>query len=285
MTGNQIRFNEYRETKRHNKVSEIHEHRKVGAEEEKARAATTTAETGRLALSETQRHNIQTERQNWWTTLNTLGETSRHNKVQEGIQQFQADVGKYNALVAEQKMRNEYELGQKQAEINARLAKVSESQLGVSRYNAETARQNVGLGYANLEETQRSHKRSELLDFERNLINRAYNTAMADVAARNASVNEYSAASGKVKDTAALSQAQSAASQARTAARGVSVKEQELQLKKELQPYEKWESATKSLANMGSSAQSFTSAFWTSVNKGVSKRQTFSPLYQTGGAK
>lgn len=292
MTGNQIRFNEYRETKRHNKVSEIHEHRKVGAEEEKARAATTTAETGRLGYAESARHNREQERVNWWSAVNNLAETAQHNRATEGLGWYTAETGRLNADIARLKSDRDYEIGKRQASVSERQAKVSEDSVSVARQNAETARRNVQLGQAQLSEVTRHNKQAEAETVRSNKVNalndlsrvwttRSYNTVMGDVAQRNADTNRYSAASGSIKDETAIRQAAASEQQAEAASRQAGVKESML-------PYDKASSVAQTFRNLASGAESLTSAFWDSYNQGANVRKnvtTYTPSGILGGKR
>lgn len=65
MTANQINYAKHREDVRHNRVSEIHEHRKIGISER--------------AQTETERHNREGETINWFQSR----EAARHNVVSE----------------------------------------------------------------------------------------------------------------------------------------------------------------------------------------------------------
>lgn len=231
MTGNQIRFNEYRETKRHNKVSEIHEHKRIGVEQQKADASTLSAATGLAAQRETARHNVEMERQNWWTTNATVAETARHNKEQEKVQWFgaataahQAQTARMQAETARTKVGLDYEVGSRNAASAERQAGAAERNAQTNRINAATASRQVDLGYSQLAETKRHNMNQEIIGAQSVAATRSYNTAMADVAARNATTNErnadtqrYSARSGRVQDLVSMSQAKSAARQASTA--------------------------------------------------------------------
>lgn len=132
MTANQIRYAQHKETERHNKVSEVHEHRAVGAQERTAAAKEESNRISEIGLSETQRHNKETERQNWWSTTAGLAETIQHNRNVEGIQQFSAST---NALKSER----DYELGKRTATVAERNASVNERNATTQSRQADAA--------------------------------------------------------------------------------------------------------------------------------------------------
>lgn len=248
MTGNQIRFNEYRETKRHNKVSEIHEHRKIGVEQQKADASTLQAQVSLGHLGETTRHNKETERQNWWNMNQQLAETQRHNRYTEGVSAFsavtgrhQAETQRYAAETARAKVGLDYEIGSRQAAASERQASVAERNASTNAYNAYTNRQHISLGYAQLAElnrhsmaveaeTNRSNRANELIGLRNAWNTQSYNRAMANAARANATTNRisadirqqeadthrYSATSGTLRDE--LAQRETAASEKRATA-------------------------------------------------------------------
>lgn len=220
MTANQIRYGEHLETKRHNRVSEVHEHGRVLAEQEKARAATTTAETGRSVLAESIRHNQETERQNWWNIQNQRVEEQRHNRETEGVQWYNAGVDeRYKSRTAAVQERN--------AAVNERQASVGERQASVAERNARTNERNVQLGYSQLAEsirhnstmevetathnrnveaeTNRSNLATELNRFGQLTEQRSYNSEYMgilsrreDTNARNAQTNALNASTNKI---------------------------------------------------------------------------------------
>lgn len=150
MTANQINFNNYVETKRHNQATE----RTQGIQ---ADAAYMQAEVARSQHQESVRHNLESERVNWWNAQeiarhNVAGEaeTQRHNRDTETLNWFSAN----NDAVFKQRQAAAL---QSQASTAERNASTRESEL------AETIRHSL----ATEEETKRRNLVTEELERRR----------------------------------------------------------------------------------------------------------------------
>lgn len=185
MTANQIAYAKLREDSRHNRESEKAGHLS-------ARAAWSQARTAGARASEEGRHNLETERVNWWTAQ----EGARHNRQQESISSFSAQSqARYNSAQAQSLMRNAlvnernadmrgFELQEtmrhnswyeaEQNRHNAALEELERSrqdeikrsnmaQEDIGRSNISLGYANVGLGYSRLGEETRSNKAAESL--------------------------------------------------------------------------------------------------------------------------
>lgn len=219
MTANQIAYAKHVEERRHNRVSETHEHLQ--------------AETSAKRQAEDARHNRATEAHNWWATSQTLGETQRHNQESEAISWWTnratLDESQRHNLATEGTARYSaeqtalFQRGQLQAQ--QRQAAVAERNASVNELNAQTrsnelaasiaaVRSQVGLGYAQLKE-QAIHNRNveseaQTNNWLRRVEDQRHNIATenvaqqeADVAARNATANERNAASTASQATSA----------------------------------------------------------------------------------
>lgn len=191
MTANQINYAKLKEESRHNRVSERHEHQDVATRRYQASTAAFNAqETQRhnqeqervnwWSARETQRHNQEQESANWFNIRTTTAETERHNRQTEDIQsrdvesqsQFRRDTawaqlmqatqaGRANEIAAQnaqtQKIRAESD--RMNAETNRMNATTRQSELSAS---ISAVRQNVGLGYSQLQESTRHNLANEL---------------------------------------------------------------------------------------------------------------------------
>lgn len=190
MTQNQIAFFKANEERRHN----VHSER---AGYQQAAAALSQAETAKIAAAETERSHRESEKINWWNAQ----ELQRHNLQGEGVATFNAVTeARYKSAVAQAQLRNAIssERNAATAERNAatseRAVSVQENGLAETiRHNgifeAETQRHNqaaealerarlaeqryatntsraiaseqIGLGYSQLRETERSNRSRE----------------------------------------------------------------------------------------------------------------------------
>lgn len=195
MTANQINYARHKEDVRHNRQTELQKDRDLAIGERQAVASELQASTAARRQLEDARHNQETERVNWFSTLQQTSETQRHNREQEQIQWFTAQakdrhdtesraIQSRQAAVAEAGIRAQYEaLGiqrldalnrSRQAVASERQAAVSERQLAINARHATTAERT------------------------------------ATVAERNAAVNEYAAKTGRLSAQAAQTSAAAA---------------------------------------------------------------------------
>lgn len=190
MTQNQIAFFKANEERRHN----VHSER---AGYQQAAAALSQAETARMVAQENERAHRESERINWWNAQ----ELQRHNIQGEGVASFNAwSEARYKSAAAQAQLRNatvnerNAATSERNAATSERLATVQEGSLAETiRHNgifeAETQRHNraaealesarvaeqryatdtsraiaseqIGLGYSQLRETQRSNQERE----------------------------------------------------------------------------------------------------------------------------
>lgn len=161
MTANQIAYAKHLEERRHNRVSERHEHRDVESRSLTAAANWWQASTASKRAVEEGRHNRAEEERNWWLNRAATAETQRHNEAQEYLQGIQAaETRRHNesqegvAWFSANALRN-YQLNQSEAllrqaavaERNAdsqtRIAASNEQQARAALLNAMTNQRNA----------------------------------------------------------------------------------------------------------------------------------------------
>lgn len=136
MTHNQIDFQNYKETVRHNLVSEQETTRHNVAYE-----------------SETNRHNVATE-----------GETNRHNIVSEDQQSQQIAINDATQREQARHNREMENIGYVNAASGALQAQASMSQAGAALQNANTKKYEAETGRLAQKETQRNNLRQNKID-------------------------------------------------------------------------------------------------------------------------
>lgn len=190
MTANQINYAKHKEEVRHNLISERHEHQDVQTRRQQARTAQFTAQENQRhnqeqeainwwSNRETQRHNQEQEATNWFNVRTVTGETERHNRQTELLQQqnqesemaYRRDSAWAQMIQASATGRAN-EIAAKQAQIQENRAESERMNAETNRMNATTrqnelaasisaVRQNVGLGYAQISETTRHNQAQE----------------------------------------------------------------------------------------------------------------------------
>lgn len=125
MTANQINYARVREDRRHNLISEKHEHEDVRTRRMTAGANVSQAETARLRQSEDARHNRMSERFNTEKLNIESAETRRHNAATEDVQRF-------SALAESIYKQSKAQFESRQAAVSEREASVRERQAAVS---------------------------------------------------------------------------------------------------------------------------------------------------------
>lgn len=188
MTANQINFARHKEDSRHNRATEEAKLRDIAIGERQAYASELQAQTAAKRQLEDVRHNTESERINWFNTLQTTSEARRHNQEQEQISWFSAQA----------QDRHNYEsrqIASRQAEASSLQARTAWEALGIQRLNATTASRQ-----ATVAEQQAAVSRRLATVQER----------QATVAERNASVNEYAAQTGRISASAAQTSASAA---------------------------------------------------------------------------
>lgn len=224
MTANQINLAKLREERRHNRVSERHEHQDVLSRSITAQAADRNATTNWWSAQEQGRHNLETERVSSFSA-NALAD---YQNVQGQALLRQASVAERNAdtnyrnattserlaTVSEKDLANKYRssvAAESQAATASRNAATRESELAASILMNN---KQVALGYSQLAEarrhsqateaeTKRANLISEGISRQRNSIQSAYNKDMAEIGRRNAGSSRIQAlASGKQADVA-----------------------------------------------------------------------------------
>lgn len=224
MTANQIAYAKLREDSRHNRESEKAGHLTAQASWSQARtAASRAAEEGR--------HNLETERVNWWN----VQEGARHNRAQESTNAFMAESqARFNSTQAQTLMRNAlvnernadlryHELAEsirhnswyeaEQGRHNLALEELEKrrqdetkrsnlAQEDIGRSNISLGYANVGLGYSRLSEETRTNKARESLSRSQLAEDvRAAKAAEANAATRNAEVERSNRANELIKRT------------------------------------------------------------------------------------
>lgn len=206
MTANQINFAKHKEDSRHNRATEEAKLRDIAIGERQAYASEMQARTASQRQAEDARHNRESERINWFSTLQTTSEAQRHNREQEQIQWFSAQSQDRHNLESRQ-------IASRQAEASALQARTAWESLGIQRFNAATAARQ-----ATVAEQQTAVSRRLATVQER----------QATVAERNASVNEYAAQTGRLSASAAQTSASAAYANALASQRQAEIRAGEL---------------------------------------------------------
>lgn len=126
MTTNQIAFNKHLEEKRHNRISEIHEHQDVQSRRTTALAAQSQAATAASRLVEDSRANREKERVNWYNAQ----ETARHNLRLEDLSQYNTD-----RITGETRYKTDTEARLKEID-----QQIERDRLDVERHRAQSQR-------------------------------------------------------------------------------------------------------------------------------------------------
>lgn len=169
MTANQIAYASANETQRHNQEMEKLAASELSTKQKQADAAWAQAQTAASRAAEEQRANLERERQNWWQMVEAISETSRHNLNTERIAGLT-----YESTAALQRAQSEAAL--RQASAAEAQAAAAASRASTSQFEAETNRAklgiesakinlgyaNVALGYSQLAETNRANVAKEL---------------------------------------------------------------------------------------------------------------------------
>lgn len=253
MTANQIAYSKHLEEARHNRVSERHEHYDT-------RTRRMTAITGAKSLEETQRHNTETERLNWWTATEsqrhnqeverqnwwnmqtTAAENRRHNTVTEAQRsleiendsQYKRDTAWAQQMQASAAMRRaetaqyDAETSRMNAETNSRNATTRENELAAS---ISAVRQNVGVQYANIAEQRRHSQAVESETAQHNRtsemlgVDQMWRTTEETVRHNQAmeKTNQYNAETNRMNADSSRIQAAAASQNASTNSKRVSV--------------------------------------------------------------
>lgn len=221
MTANQIKYNEYLENARHNRVSERHEHRQVGAQELQAQASHMQALTAQATQEEQARHNVANENYNWWQGFNSLIESKRHNQESERISQYSADTDR---------QIREGELAVKRETLadRQRQTDIAQQDAETRMFSALTSRQQIGLGYAQLAETARhsqaveaetarANRAAELNRFGTLTTQRSYNDRSLRVQEEKLKIEDTSARAAMLRAYGSYTSGQASLSHARAA--------------------------------------------------------------------
>lgn len=191
MTANQIAYAKHLEERRHNRVSERHEHQDVLTRRQ-------VADTGWYSAREAARHNVEQEKINWWDKRTGHAETQRHNLEDERTKLFSANALRDYQINQSEALLRQAATSERQAQVaeenartNARNATTRESELAAS---IQAVNKNVGLGYSQLSEAIRHSKRQEYLDAGKTMFTTAetvrHNMATEDISQRNADINQ-----------------------------------------------------------------------------------------------
>lgn len=202
MTANQISYAKVLEDQRHNKEQERQKDVELVTAQKQADASVRQAEIAALAQGETGRHNLEQERINWWSAQYPLYESTRHNREVERIQSLtaQADAD------YKRKQTSLLERGMTATETSA-LGALMRGQSGLS--SAQAALLQAGVAQLNAET-----RLAELGEVFR------HNTVVESETQRHNTVGEsltkFQNRTGRISAYAQKSQAESAASQAKS---------------------------------------------------------------------
>lgn len=171
MTSNQIALNAYMETQRHNKASEDIERtkasaqmRSAGASEMSSRAALQQAGIAALRQSEDARHNLVEEyvkQGQLRVQEGTLQETQRHQRAQESLTKYSADV---SAAASRYASDNAMAVGMRNAAVNYSVGMAGAS---ASMAHAQAALKQAAVSAAAQSETARHNLVQEYIDSNR----------------------------------------------------------------------------------------------------------------------